>query len=91
VLFDTCSDAERRRFAGWRAARSRIRIEERVIDLATVEGWLKVIGWSCQPCGPEAIRIVCPEAQNIPFFARLTEHWLMLAIVPVISRAGCSL
>jgi hypothetical protein len=64
----------------------RIRIEEALIDLTTVQAWLGEIGWTCQPQTQDVIRIVCPEVQSMPFFARITQHWLMLTIVPVIPR-----
>lgn len=83
---EACGNAQGRRAVARGRAHRNDWIEERVIDLAKIEAWLKDIGWSCQHQGPHAIRIVTTESPSMPFFARLTEHWLMLAIVPVIPR-----
>jgi hypothetical protein len=56
-----------------------------VIELATIQAWLREIGWSSSVEDPSTLRIECPEFANLPFFARCTQHWLQLAIVPVLA------
>lgn len=59
-----------------------------MIELSTVQQWLQEIGWSCEVQDESTLRIICPDLDKLPFFARLTENWLLLAIVPVIACAA---
>jgi hypothetical protein len=59
-----------------------------VIEVSTIQQWLQEIGWSCEVQDESTLRIVCPDLPALPFFARLTENWLLLAIVPVIASAA---
>jgi len=54
----------------------------------TVQQWIETFGWSVEEVDPKTLRIVCPHLPELPFFARCSEHWLMLAIVPVLDRDG---
>ena len=59
-----------------------------LIDLMTVQQWIETFGWSVEEVDPKTLRIVCPHLPDLPFFARCSENWLMLAIVPVLDRDG---
>jgi hypothetical protein len=59
-----------------------------VIEVATIQRWLQEIGWEHEVQDASTLRIICPHLKELPFFARCTEHWLLLAIVPVIASAA---
>ena len=59
-----------------------------MIQLSTIQQWLQEIGWRFEAEDDSTLRIVCPDVENLPFFARCTEHWLLLAIVPAIARTA---
>jgi hypothetical protein len=55
-----------------------------VVQLSTIQQWLQEIGWGHELQDANTLRIVCPDLENLPFYARCTEHWLLLAIVPAL-------
>lgn len=57
-----------------------------MIDLSTIQCWLRDIGWTWEVHDANTLRIASPEALSPPFFARCSGEWLQLAIVPVIAR-----
>jgi len=57
-----------------------------VIDLVTVRQWLESFGWSAEELDPKTLRIICPHLPDLPFFARCSQNWLMLAVVPVLAH-----
>ena len=57
-----------------------------MLDLVTVRQWLESFGWSAEELDPQTLRIICPHLPDLPFFARCSQNWLMLAIVPVLAR-----
>jgi hypothetical protein len=65
-----------------------------VIDVPTLRSWIEAIGYEVAPEGPITLRLRAHPAGGEegkplpPFFAKLSEEWLLLSMLPVISRSA---
>jgi hypothetical protein len=54
------------------------------MDMTTVTTWLRVFGWTHEHVDETTLRIFREPQQEAPFFLRLTQHWVLLKIAPVL-------
>jgi len=54
------------------------------MDLTTIVSWLDACGWSHEAVDATTIQIFREPGQPPNFFLRLTDHWILLAIIPVL-------
>jgi hypothetical protein len=54
-----------------------------MIDAETLIAWFGEMGWELVATDAVTMR-ARPPSGDVPFFVRRSEHWLMLAIVPVL-------
>ncbi len=64
-----------------------------MIDVPTLRSWIEAIGYEVAPEGPATLRLRAPAGEDAgaplpPFFAKLSDEWLLLSMLPVISRAA---
>lgn len=56
-----------------------------MIDEETLTAWFDEMGWRLVPADAVTLR-AHPPSSDVPFFVRRSEHWLLLAIVPVLPK-----
>jgi hypothetical protein len=58
-----------------------------VIDTSTLRGWIEAIGYDARPEGPRTLRIHprAPAAPLPPFFVQVSENWIVLSMLPMLS------
>lgn len=54
------------------------------MDLTTINSWLETLGWDHEVVDTTTLRIFRSEDDVPNFFLRLTDHWVLLAITPVL-------
>ena len=55
-----------------------------MLDAATLRDWLARMGWSVVSDDGATLRVCPPAGAPLPMFVRLTEAWLLVAIVPAL-------
>lgn len=58
-----------------------------MIDEETLIAWFDEMGWRAVPTDAVTLR-AHPPSSDVPFFVRRSEHWLLLAIVPVLPKSA---
>ena len=68
-----------------------------MIDLPTLRSWIEALGYDVTPEGARALRIRPQAAEEgaegkpaalPPFFAELSENWLLLSMLPMLGRGS---
>ena len=66
-----------------------------MIDLPTLRSWIEALGYEVTPEGARALRLSPREAEGSPepvklppFFAELSENWLLLSMLPMLGRGA---
>ncbi len=55
------------------------------MEMNTVTSWLATCGWQHETIDHTTLQVYRRPADPPNFFLRLTDHWLLLAIVPVLA------
>lgn len=56
------------------------------VDVAVLTSWFTQLGWSIRKKDETTLRVTPPSLDVPPFYVRLAENWLLLAMMPVVPR-----
>jgi hypothetical protein len=57
------------------------------MDLSTLERWIERAGFSAQGENASTLRVLHGEEALPPFFVQLSEHWVLLSMLPLLAGA----